>query len=372
MSTKTKFMGLSLKNPVIVAAGPWTRGHKRIKRVIEAGAAAVITESIVLEQSNEIRPRFAYNGMGVQNIKRYSGISLEKWIEELKLTKGYDGHVIANIMAQTPSEMSYLASKMEKTGVSALELGLSVPFSEGMEVIASNAEKVYQLTKGAVSAVDIPVMVKLSQNTTNISMAALAAESAGADGISAIDTVRCIMGVDINTGKPTLSSYGGYSGPAIKPIALAAAAGIAQTTKIPVCGVGGISNYEDILEFIMLGASAVQLGTKILVDGAESITEIVDGYTSWLTANGVDSIDKIKGIALKQLKQYEDIKNEILVAITNEEQCKVGCRNCIKACIENAIYWDKGSITIEKKKCSGCGLCIQICEKKKISLEIFE
>jgi len=113
-------------------------------------------------------------------------------------------------------------------------------------------EKIYEMTRKVVNSVDFPVMVKLSQNVTNMSKVACAVEKAGGSAISAIDTVRCILGVDIKMRKPYLPTYGGYSGPPIKPLGLASVATIAQSTKLPVCGIGGIESYENVLEYMML------------------------------------------------------------------------------------------------------------------------
>lgn len=260
-------MGLEMPNPVMVSAGPWSRGHELIRKALQSGAGAVVTESIVSEPYPDVCPRYAYANGGMQNIRVYSGINLDKWLEELAIIKeskkfGQKGLIIANIMASSPSELGYLAKKMEQAGVDAIELGLASPIGEGAEIIAGNEKETYEFTKAAVRAAGIPVMVKLSHNTSDLSRTVKAVERAGACGISAIDTMRCILNVDVETGIPVLPTYGGYSGAPIRPMGLAAVAWIAQSTKLPIVGIGGIENHINLLEYIMLGASAGAVGTS--------------------------------------------------------------------------------------------------------------
>ncbi|MEL7657279.1 MAG: hypothetical protein AAGU75_15405, partial [Bacillota bacterium] len=165
---KTDFLGLKMKNPIIVAAGPWNRDGKSIRKGIAAGAGAVITETIVTDALLDVRPRIAYNGTGAQNIRLYSDIQVEGWQREMDIAKSKEGIVIASIWAHTPSELAYLAMKMEKFGADAIELGISSPMGENLEVVASDPERVYEMTKEVVRNVKIPVMAKLSQNATNI------------------------------------------------------------------------------------------------------------------------------------------------------------------------------------------------------------
>lgn len=367
---KTEFLGLKLKTPVIVAAGPWNRDGKSIRKGIAAGAGAVITETIVSDALLDVRPRIAYDGRGAQNIRLYSDIQVEGWQREMEIAKSNDGIVIASVSAHTPSELAYLAMKMEKFGADAIELGISSPMGESLEVVASDAERVYEMTKEVVRSVKIPVMVKLSQNATNISKVAKAVKSAGGAGVSAINTVRCILGVDIETAEPTLSTYGGYSGAPIRPLGLASVATIAQTVDdIQICGIGGIENYKNALEYIMLGASAVQVGTSVMINGFERISEIVSDLEKWAEAKGVKEVKSIKGSALKNLKSFEEIKIEPVISHIADPICTGDCMVCVKACLYGAIQKEGDKIIIDPEKCTGCGLCTFICPEKKFRLD---
>lgn len=369
-------MGLQIKNPIILAAGPWSRGYDKIKKAFDMGAGAVVTESIVSEPYPLISPCLAYDGYGVQNSRMYSGLNLEAWQKELTAAckdkrKYGDRILIANIMASTPSEIGYLAHKIEKTGVDAIELGLSCPVGEGSKIVSCNEDKVYEFTKEAVKSVSIPVIVKLSQDMMRLPELVLKAEEAGASALSAIDTVRCILGVDIKTGMPVLPAYGGYSGAPIRPIGLAVTAGIAQSTSLPLIGIGGIGNFENLLEYIMLGACAGQIGTEVLIRGYDVIAEIAKDLEKWSKETAIKDWDEIRGCALKGLKSFEEIKEEPKAANLTVSCTNVDCSKCIICCLENAISFDKtlgNALTINRKACTGCGMCIGICPEKKIEI----
>jgi dihydroorotate dehydrogenase subfamily 1 len=366
---KTDFLGLKMKNPIIVSAGPWNRDGRSIRKGLAAGAGAVITETIVSDALLDVRPRIAYNGAGAQNIRLYSDIQVEGWQREMDIAKSKEGIVIASVSAHTPSELAYLAMKMEKFGADAIELGISSPMGENLEVVASDAERVYEMTKEVVRNVKIPVIVKLSQNATNISKVAKAVKSAGGAAVSAINTVRCILGVDIETMEPALSTYGGYSGAPIRPLGLASVATIAQTVDIPICGIGGIESYKNALEYIMLGASAVEVGTAVMVHGFDRITEIVNDLEHWAEGKGFKEVKQIRGAALKNLKSFEEIKIEPIVSRIDTPFCSADCIDCVKACIYGAIQKEGDKMILDSEKCTGCGLCTFVCPDKKFRLD---
>ncbi|MGI6730626.1 MAG: tRNA-dihydrouridine synthase [Anaerovoracaceae bacterium] len=366
---KTEFLGLKLKNPIIVAAGPWNRDGRNIRKAITSGAGAVITETIVSDTLLDVRPRIAYDGSGAQNIRLYSDIQIEGWEREMDIAKSKEGVVIASVSAHTPSELAYLAIKMEKFGADAIELGISSPMGESLEVVAADADKVYNMTREVVQNVKIPVMVKLSQNSTNLSKVAKAVKNAGGTGVSAINTIRSILGVDIETGEPILSTYGGYSGAPIRPIGLASVATIAQTVDIPLCGIGGISNYRHALEYIMLGASTVQVGTAVMLNGFGKISEIIQDLENWLEQKELNNTDEVKGKALQNLKSFEEIKIEPLISHVDNEVCERDCQACVDSCLYGAIHKSENKIIIETDKCPGCGLCTFVCPDKKFRLD---
>lgn len=366
---KTNFLGLQLKSPIMVAAGPWNRDGENIRDSLATGAGAVITETIVSEPIMDVKPRISYNGVGAENIRLYSDVPIEGWEREMEIAKSRGGIVIASVSAHTPSELAYLAVKMEKFGADGIELGISTPMGEDLEVIASDPEEVYNLTRCVVENVKIPVMVKLSQSSTNISRVAKEVKRAGGAGVSAINAIRCILGVDIEKRKPFLPTYGGYSGPPIRPLGLASVATLAQTVDIPVCGIGGIESYRNALEYIMLGASAVQVGTALMLGGRGRISEIVNDLDRWGEENNILDVKEIKGKALEKLKSFEEIKIEPLTCHVQKEDCEPGCHRCVDACMYHAIVKiEEKQVQIKENNCTGCGLCTFICPAGKLSL----
>lgn len=368
MSLSTEFMGLKLDNPIIVAAGPWSGSGNRIKNALKAGAGAVVTETIVNEVNIDVRPRIAYQNKGVQNIRWYSDLLLEQWEEEIQEVKSMGGVIIANVCAQTPSEVSYIAGKMERAGADAIELGLASPMGEGLEVMTSSPERICEMTSKVVNDVNIPVMVKLSQNVTNMSKVAAAVEKAGGCGISAIDTVRCILNVDVNNRKPSLSAYGGYSGAPIKPLGLASVASIAQSTCLPICGIGGIETGENVLEYMMLGATAVQVGTALMLNGFSYIDKLKQELISWMNVNNITDLSDIRGEALSNIKSFDEFQVEPKVAKVIEKCRNTDCHRCINACIYEAISKNGDDISVDVSLCRGCGLCIDICPEDLFEL----
>ena len=365
---ETTFLGLKLKNPVIVAAGPWNRDGKNLKESVDAGAGAVVTESIVSDTYLEVRPSISCDEMGAQNIRLYSDIQVEGWEREMEIAKSSGGVVIASISAHTPSELAYLASKLEKFGADAIEMSVSNPMAESLEVVASHADVIYDMTRAVVAAVRIPVMVKLSQNTTNISKVAKAAKSAGASCVSAINTVRGILNIDLETAKPSLSTYGGISGEYIRPMGLASVAAISQSVDIPVSGIGGIRTAKHALEYMMLGASTVQVGTGVMLHGKQIIQEIVDGMDQWAREHEIGYIGEIRGKALANLKAFDEMKYDPSVSTVAGVPCSEHCHKCLDCCMYGAIERTEKTIAVDQMKCIGCGLCVYVCPAGKLAL----
>ncbi|MCG8482005.1 MAG: tRNA-dihydrouridine synthase [Clostridia bacterium] len=366
MSLSVDFMGIKLNNPIIAASGSWCRNGEMMKKAVAVGAGAVVTETIVNEIRRNVRPRLVRVDRGVQNIRLYSDFSLEEWEREIYEVKSAGGTVIANILAHSPSEMAYVAGRVERFGADAIELGVASPHGEGVAVLASNPNRVFELTKSVSDKVKIPVMVKMSPSVNNMAEVAVAAEKAGAKAISGIDTVRAIIGVDIQKERPLLPTYGGYSGSPIRPIGLAAIATISQAVDIQVCGVGGIENYKNAIEYMMLGASTVQIGTAVLMNGFGIFEKIIEDLDRWVRESQYQNISEIRGNALTALKSFEEMKVEPYTASLMRECSDSDCQSCLASCMYNAICYDEDKVIIDSNKCTGCGMCVSLCPQKKI------
>ena len=325
MSLSTEYMGLKLKNPIVVAAGPWSRDGASIQRSIDAGASAVVTETITLEANQNPSPRLYLSGSGqLFNTTLFSGIHLEQWEQEFESLRRGDCKLIASIWGNTPSELAYLAGKVERMGADAVEVSLSAPLGTRMDV-GTVPREIFGFISAVTEAVDIPVSVKLSYEASNFNGFTSSLEEAGVAGVTAIDALKGLMGVDLEHHRALMPTYGGYSGQYIRPIALATIATLKQTTGFPICGCGGINSAHDALEFIMLGAQSVQLASVLLRDSYEAIPRILGDLERWLEDHGYYSIEEVCGLALGSLQAFEELPPRPLTA-----HLTGGCNGCGK------------------------------------------
>lgn len=361
---------LHLKNPVMVAAGPWARNAASIRRCIEAGAAAVITETISLEAKENLSPRF-YIGRGGQlfNTKLYSDLQLEQWENELERLDRGDCKLIVSIWGSSASELSYLASRAERMGADAVEISISAPIGSGNQTLSFHPPFLHEFAQAVVKTVSIPVIVKLSYEAGCSPEFAASIHRAGVEIVSAIDALRGLSGVDIEHTRAWMPAYGGYSGADIRPVALAAVAALRQHTPFHICGCGGIFDYRDALEHIMLGAGAVQLASAIQLRGYGVITDLLNGLTAWLDSHEYSSLDAVRGAALPSLKPFEEIRPRPMTVVPREDCTDIDCDICLSGCLYDAVFRDaSGRIAIHADRCDGCGLCSARCPHRRLSL----
>lgn len=361
MSLSTKFLDLNLKNPVIVASGPWSRDAESIQKSIDAGAGAVITETITLETGANIRPRLYTEDNKLFNTMLYSTASLEQWEQEIEQINKKNSYLICSIWGSSPSELSYIASKVERLGADAIEISISAPIGAKSEKLMYYPHDIGQSVKAVVDSVAIPVMVKLSYNNSLYSEIIKSIENAGAEGISAIDSLKSLKGVNIETMQSIMPTYGGYTGEHIRPISLAATASLAQLTKCQLSGIGGIFDFRHVLEYIMLGATTIQMASAIQLGGYQVISKTLKDLKLWIDNSPHNDISSLQSSALKSLRPYEDIPVENLIARVKDSCNGKNLSNCYSACIYNAIIEkDKMPFVIESA-CTGCGICAEIC-----------
>jgi len=352
---------LHLKNPIIIAAGPWARDKCSIQKCIDNGAAAVTTETITLEAHNNLSPHIYMQNSRMYNTKMFSDLDLEQWEKEINAIDKKDSKLICSIWGSSASEISYLASKVERMGADAIEISLFSPIGTRNRMIIDQPEAVSQFVKAAVTSVNIPIFVKLSYEICNVPTITKSIYDAGVHVVSAIDGFKGIMDVDIESNTVEMPTCGGLTGDLIRPMSLATTATLKQNTQFQICSVGGISTYEHVLEFIMLGADAIQLASAIQVNGYKIISRITSGVQTWLHSHGYNEISDIRGKALSSLLPFEDIKTQPLIA-TLKTPCFKKCKKCINACLYGAIdYTKKRGVTINPSCCIGCGSCIAFC-----------
>jgi len=298
-SLAVEVAGLKLANPTMLAAGILGMSGLTLKRVIEAGAGAVVTKSLGLKpRSGYSNPTVVQVESGLVNAMGLPNPGIDNFTQELREAGGIGIPVIMSIYAFTPQEFAVVAEKAVRIGADAVELNVSCPHAEktGAE-IGQNLKLVGEAVKTTKRRVKAPVFVKLTPNVADIAELAKAAERSGADAVTAINTVKAMV-IDIETGRPVLGNkMGGLSGPAIKPIAVRCIYEIYEAVKIPVIGCGGITTWRDAVEFIQAGAAAVQIGTAIAAKGLHVFKQVTDGLENFMGLKGFGGVEEIVGIS---------------------------------------------------------------------------
>ncbi|NPA47936.1 MAG: dihydroorotate dehydrogenase [Thermococci archaeon] len=293
-------LGLNFENPLLLASGINDKVPEQWIRAHEEGAGGVVTKSIGIE------PRDGYDNPTIVELPcgliNAMGLPNPGWRGFLEMVEGYtfDFPLIVSIFGGTPEEFAFLAEKLSDVA-DAFELNLSCPHAKGYGMeIGQKPENVYEVVKAVKDATDRPVVAKLTPNIDDITKLGLAAEKAGADAVSAINTLKAIA-IDVYAKRPVLSNrVGGYSGPGVKPVALRAVYDLAKALDIPVIGIGGITTWEDAVEFLLAGASALQIGTAVSLRGWGVFREISEGLRRYLRDEGFSSVEEIVGLALEE------------------------------------------------------------------------
>jgi dihydroorotate dehydrogenase (NAD+) catalytic subunit len=299
---KTEVAGLSLRNPTMLSAGILGLSGLSLRAVWEAGAGAVVTKSLGLkERMGYPNPTIVNIGCGFINSMGLPNPGAEEYLTDIKSARdGGEIVIVASIYGAIPDEFAEAAKIVEAGGADAVELNISCPNVEGVGMeVGQDPKLVQKIVSTVKKEVRIPVFIKLTPNVTDIKVLAKAAADAGADGLVAINTVRAIA-IDIETGRPILAAkLGGLSGQAIKPIALRCVYEISQTVGIPVIGCGGITCWQDAVEFFLAGASAIQIGTAIAYKRLVIFREITSGIEKYLRKKNIENVDDVVGLSHK-------------------------------------------------------------------------
>ena len=304
---ETEICGIELENPLILAAGIMGSTASSMNMILNSGACGVVTKSFSKEANKGYKnPTITEVEGGIINAIGLSSPGVDLFKEELKLIKreGNDRArkiAIASIYGSNPEEFSYVCKEIEGL-VDMIELNISCPHAMGGcgATIGQDPNLTKKIVEEAKKSSSIPIITKLTPNVTDIKEIAIAAGKGGADAITLINSLGPGMKINIETGVPILSNrFGGMSGPAIKPIALRCVWDVYETCNIPIMGVGGITNYKDVVEFLYAGASAIQIGTGIMYEGIEIFSKIATGLEKFMTKNGFNSISEMIGYSHK-------------------------------------------------------------------------
>lgn len=292
--------GLVLSNPVMIAAGTFGYGIEYADLVdIQRLGAIVCKGTTLMPRRGNPQPRLVETAGGLLNAVGLENIGIDALIrDKAPIWAKWQVPVIVNVAGKTVDEYVGIATKLNGvSGVSGIELNISCPnVSAGGMEFGVNPELAAQITSAVKDASSLPITVKLSPNITDIKEIALTVEDAGADAICLINTLRG-MAIDIDRGKPCLGNIsGGLSGPAIKPLALYMVYQVAEVVHIPVIGCGGITSAKDALEFIMAGATSVQIGTANLTN-PHIVISILQGIEQFVRNKGIKKLTDLIGVA---------------------------------------------------------------------------
>ena len=382
--------GIPLENPFLLSSSVVASTYDMCARAFEAGWAGICFKTVCTLDIHEASPRFsAVTGgdgsvIGFKNIEQLSDHSVAENMEIFRrLKEKYPTKfILASIMGQNEAEWGELARQCEENGADAVELNFSCPnMVEGGlgSDIGQVPELVKRYTAAAKRACHIPVIAKLTPNVATMSPAAEAAKRGGADGIAAINTIKSIVGINPHTyvSAPAVrgrSAVGGYSGNAVKPIALRFIAELGKNPALKgmhLSAMGGVETWQDALEFILLGGGSIQVTTAVMQYGYRIIEDLKAGLNLYLTEKGFRDVKQAVGLGLDTVSDTTDTleRDTVLFPTFLRERC-MGCGRCEISCADGghqAIHLDEDRHPVlDGKRCVGCHLCLIICPQKAI------
>jgi len=291
--------GLRLANPTMLASGILGLSAESLGNIVMGGAGAIVTKSVGLKpRKGYANPTVVQTSYGLINAMGLPNPGITEFVKVIHEAKSFGVPVIVSVYGFSAEEYATVAKKAVDAGADAVELNVSCPHVEetGSE-IGQNSEILAEVVRKVKAIVEKPVFVKLSPNVTNIAEIAEAAAKAGANALTTINTVKA-MAIDTETTVPILSNKtGGLSGPAIKPIAVRCVYEIYERVKVPIIGCGGITNWRDAVEFLLAGATAVQIGTAIALKGPNVFKKVTRGINAYLRRKSFKSVNEIVGLS---------------------------------------------------------------------------
>lgn len=372
------FCGVHFENPFILSSSVVASNYEMIAKAFEAGWAGVCYKTIGYYLPEEVSPRFDAVGkegtpfIGFRNMEQISDHTLEENLEIFRrLKKNYPNKVIvASIMGQNDEKWTRLAALCEEAGADIIECNFSCPHmsAHGMgSDVGQDPELVRRYTELTKKGTKLPVLAKMTPNISHIEVPALAAAEGGADGIAAINTIKSVttsVSAEVS-GKNTVS---GYSGKAVKPIALRFIHDMAvypPLNNIPLSGMGGIETWCDALDFLSLGCGNLQVTTAVMQYGYRIIDDLTDGLSRYMNDIGAKSVSELIGTELKKLVPTDELdRSTVVFPKFNREKC-IGCGRCYISCFDGghqAISFGSDRVPkLNGGKCVGCHLCRLVC-----------
>lgn len=385
------FCGVPCENPFFLSSSCVSGSYEMCARAFEMGWGGIVYKTIGFYQADEVSPRFdvvekgGVPFFGFRNLEQISEHPLEENLDALKrLKRDYPTKVIvASIMGETEEQWTKLAQMCEQANVDIVECNFSCPqmvkSSMGSDV-GQSAELVEAYCAAVRRGTKLPILAKMTPNIGNMENVAVAAIRGGADGIAAINTVKSITQIDCDSicacpnvdGKSTVS---GYSGKAVKPIALRFIHDLAKCSDlkdVPISGIGGIETWKDALEFLLLGASNIQITTSVMEYGYRIIDDMIAGLFEYMEEKGVAKVADLVGRALPGMVSSDALRRDYRVMPVFDNSACVGCGRCYVSCRDGghqAILWEhkKRKPQLIYENCVGCHLCTLVCPTQAIS-----
>ncbi|MES2387162.1 MAG: NAD-dependent dihydropyrimidine dehydrogenase subunit PreA [Bacteroidota bacterium] len=378
------FAGIKSPNPFWLASAPPTNSGYQVMKAFDAGWGGAVWKTLGVPVVNVSSRYGAVNYrdkrmIGFNNIELITDRPLADNLREIEeVKKRFPNHaVIASLMVQSREEWHQIVRDSQNAGADGIELNFGCPHGmceRGMgSAVGQEPEVLKTIVQWVMEVATIPVIVKLTPNISDITEPAIAARQGGGNAISLINTIQSIVGVDIDNFVPYpivdgKSTNGGYCGPAVKPIALNMVKNCAQhpDVRLPISGIGGIENWRDAVEHILLGASSVQVCTAVMHFGFGIIRDLVSGLEQYMTDKGFENIDQMVGKALPNVKQWENLNLKYKVTAEIDEEKCISCQLCYTACEDGAhqaIALREGTRVpqIIQENCVGCNLCSLVC-----------
>ncbi|MFO0963863.1 MAG: NAD-dependent dihydropyrimidine dehydrogenase subunit PreA [Phycisphaerales bacterium] len=376
--------GIASPNPFWLASAPPANSGLQVQRAFEAGWGGAVWKTLGTPIQN-VSSRFGghtirgVQGAGFNNIELITDRPLETNFREIRETKRlFPRHaLVVSLMVETQQEWREIIARSIDAGADGIELNFGCPHGmceRGMGSAVGQEPAVNErITAWAVQYSTVPVLVKLTPNVTDILPHGMAARRGGAHGVSLINTIKSIIGVDIDRFVPQpvvagASTNGGYCGAAVKPIALHMVAELARDPAfgLPISGIGGVCNWRDAVEFILLGSSSVQVCTEVMLRGYRIVEDMKQGLSDYMDAKGFTSVAQMVGKAVPAFREWGQLDlNHETVARIDASRC-IGCQLCVAACHDGAhqcIHPVAGTRVprVDESECVGCNLCQIVC-----------
>ncbi|MDD3336160.1 MAG: NAD-dependent dihydropyrimidine dehydrogenase subunit PreA [Eubacteriales bacterium] len=386
---QTDLCGIPMENPFMLSSSVVASTYDMCARAFDMGWAGAAFKTVCMMDIHEVSPRYsALKGndgviVGFKNIEQLSDHTLSENLHIFrKLKENYPSKLLlVSIMGRDEEEWTRLAQMVTQAGADAIELNFSCPnmAENGLgSDVGQIPELVERFTAAARKGSSIPILAKLTPNVASMRPMAQAALRGGADGLAAINTIKSIVSVNPHTyvSEPSvhgLSSVGGYSGAAVKPIALRfmeELARVAEGSNAHISGMGGVETWRDALEFLMLGAKSIQITTAVMQYGYRIIDDLISGLGAYLADKGLSSVGEIVGVGVNAVEETENLERDSILYPTFIRKNCVGCGRCAISCRDgghDAIGFDASrKPTLNPNHCVGCHLCALVCPTSAI------